>query len=110
MAADGLGQGDDEAEEVLGSWGVVEFANVFRGCDFLRWGLEVERRGDGDDLLGLRDRSEDYGLRVVHGGRTNGSGKRGRGNVGPGSWRLGWRFHFRGGKLRERMYFVLEDD
>ena len=65
MATNGFGQGNDEAEEVFESWGVMEFADIVGGCDFFGWGLEVERRSYGGDFLGLRYGSEDYGLGVV---------------------------------------------
>lgn len=80
-ASDGFGQGDDEAEEVFATCGVVEFADIFWGCDFFGWGLEVERRSDGGDFLGLRNWRQDYGLgvvwRKVQGRGSNGSVYRG---------------------------------
>lgn len=56
-AADGFRQGNDETQEVFRSRGVVEFADIIGGSDFFGWDLEMERRSDGGDLLGLRDRS-----------------------------------------------------
>lgn len=56
-AADRFRQGDDETQEVFRSRGVVEFADIIRGSDFFGWDLEMERRSNGGDFLGLRDRS-----------------------------------------------------
>lgn len=62
MTPDGFGEGDDEAEEVLAGIGVDEVADVVGRLDFFRGGLEVERRSDCGDLLGLWDRRQDYCL------------------------------------------------
>lgn len=43
-AANGLGKGDDEAEEVLAGIGIVEMVDVIGGLDSLRWALEVKGR------------------------------------------------------------------
>lgn len=77
MAADGLGEGDDEAQEVFSSEGVVEAADVVRGLDSLRWGLEMKRRRYDGDLLGLGDRGEDYGLLGMVWGEVDGRGSDG---------------------------------
>ncbi len=62
MAANGFGESDDEAKEVFTGIGVVEAAEIVGGLDDFGWDLEMVRRGDEWDLLGLWDRSEDYGL------------------------------------------------
>lgn len=61
-AANGLGKGYDEAEEVLAGIGIVKMVDVIGGLDSLRWGLEVKGRCHDRDLLGLWDRCEDDGL------------------------------------------------
>ena len=62
MGANGLGESDDKAEEDFAGIGVLEAVDIFGGLDFFGWGLEMVRRGDEWDLLGMWDRGEDYGL------------------------------------------------
>lgn len=58
MAANGFGESYDEAEEVFARIGVVEATNIIGGLNFLRWGLEIVRRGNDRDFLSLRDWSQ----------------------------------------------------
>lgn len=62
MAANGLGEGDDEAEKVFAGVGVLEVTDVIGGLDSFGWGLELVGWGDEWDILGVRDRGENYGL------------------------------------------------
>lgn len=94
MAADGLAESNDEAEEVFAGVRVVEATDIVWGEDLLGWGLEEKRRREGEDLLRLRDRSEDDGLlgivgREVDGGRANWAIVGWRRDVGP--YRRWWK-------------------
>lgn len=95
MAADGFGERDDEAEEVLAGIGVVEVADVVGGVDTFGWGLEMVGFGCDWDLLGLWDGCEDDGsLGVEVWGDCWGAdgavgGWRGDFGEGRGGWRRG---------------------
>lgn len=87
MTADGFRKSNNEAEEVLPRIGFVEAANIIGGLNFLRGSLEVIRRRNSRDLLGLRDGSEDYCLgvigRKIDGRRTDRTISRRRRHFGP---------------------------
>lgn len=97
FGANGIGEGGDEAEEVLTGEGVVEAAEVVGGLDDLGGSLEMVGRGNLGDREGLGDRGEDDGLlgiRVwgeVDGGGSDWAVVWGRGDVGEGGRRSGHR-------------------
>lgn len=89
VAANGLGEGDNEADKVFAGVGVVEVTDVIRGLDYFGWGLELVGMGDEWDLLGVGDRGENYGLLGVgvggqiQGWGADGSVDWGRADFGP---------------------------
>lgn len=65
MPANGLGERDDEAEEIFSGIGINEVADVIEGLDSFGRSLEFIRRGNCGNFLGLGNGSKNYGLRVV---------------------------------------------
>lgn len=87
VGANRLGEGDNEAEEVLASIRGVEAIDVDLRLDFLCRILKLVGRGKRGHLLGLRDRRTDDGFlsvgrREVHSRSTDGD----VGRVGGGRW------------------------
>lgn len=94
MGANRLGEGDNEADEVLASSGGVEAIDVDLRLDFLCRTLKLEGRGKRGHLLGLRDRRTDDGFFSIGRGKihrrsTDGDvgrvGRRGCTGVGGGA-------------------------